>query len=144
MGHPLTKITKRTPGPSTEPKLSVEWIYPSIFSPLKRDAADLFTASLKSIRDMPALLAHKSTPAAADNRLSHTFRPPGPPQRSDWCPYILSWQVLAITSSCCSLVRSMNFTAYPDTRIVKFAYSSFSGCSIASISFSVPNTFTFR
>src|SRR5699024_4867354 len=58
--------------------------------------------------------------------------------------YILSWQVLAITSSCCSLVRSMNFTAYPDTRIVKFAYSSFSGCSIASISFSVPNTFTFR
>ena len=34
--------------------------------------------------------------------------------------------------------------AYPDTRIVKFAYSGFSGCSIASISFSVPNTFTFR
>ena len=58
--------------------------------------------------------------------------------------YILSWQVLAITSSCCSLVRSINLTAYPDTRIVKFAYSSFSGCSIASISFSFPNTFTFR
>ena len=31
-----------------------------------------------------------------------------------------------------------------DTRIVKFAYSSFSGCSIASISFSLPNTFTLR
>ncbi len=58
--------------------------------------------------------------------------------------YILSWHVRAITSSCCSLVRSMNFTAYPDTRIVKFAYSSFSGCSIASISFSFPNTFTLR
>ena len=58
--------------------------------------------------------------------------------------YIRSWQVLAITSSCCSRVRSMNLTAYPDTRIVKFAYSGFSGCSIASISFSVPNTFTFR
>ena len=55
-----------------------------------------------------------------------------------------SWQVLAITSNCCSLVRSINLTAYPDTRIVKFAYSGFSGCSIASISLSVPNTFTFR
>ena len=58
--------------------------------------------------------------------------------------YILSWHVREITSSCCSLVRSMNLTAYPDTRIVKFAYSSFSGCSIASISFSLPNTFTLR
>ncbi len=58
--------------------------------------------------------------------------------------YILSWHVREITSSCCSLVRSMNLTAYPDTRIVKFAYSSFSGCSIASMSFSLPNTFTLR
>ena len=58
--------------------------------------------------------------------------------------YIVSWQVLAMTSSCCSLVRSMNFTAYPETRIVKFAYSGFSGCSIASFSFSMPNTLTFR
>ncbi len=55
-----------------------------------------------------------------------------------------SWHVLEITSNCCSLVKSMNLTAYPDTRIVKFAYSSFSGCSIASISFSIPNTFTFK
>jgi len=65
-----------------------------------------------------------------------------------FCPYRmaykLAWHVLDITSICCSFVKSMNFTAYPDTRIVKFAYSSFSGCSIASISFSVPNTFTFR
>lgn len=58
--------------------------------------------------------------------------------------YILSWHVREITSSCCSLVRSMNLTAYPDTLIVKFAYSSFSGCSIASMSFSLPNTFTLR
>ena len=58
--------------------------------------------------------------------------------------YILSWHVREITSSCCSLVRSINLTAYPDTRIVKFAYSSFSGCSIASMSFSLPNTFTLR
>lgn len=58
--------------------------------------------------------------------------------------YILSWHVREITSSCCSFVRSMNLTAYPDTRIVKFAYSSFSGCSIASMSFSLPNTFTLR
>ena len=42
-------------------------------------------------------------------------------------PYILSWQVRAITSSCCSRVRSMNFTAYPETRMVKLAYSGFSG-----------------
>ena len=30
-----------------------------------------------------------------------------------------------MTSNCCSCVRSINFTAYPDTLIVKFAYSSF-------------------
>ena len=58
--------------------------------------------------------------------------------------YIDLWQVLEITSICCSRVKSINLTAYPDTRIVKFAYSSFSGCSIASINFSVPNTFTFK
>ena len=58
--------------------------------------------------------------------------------------YICSWHVLAITSNCCSRVRSMNLTAYPDTRIVKFAYSGFSGCSIASRSLSTPNTLTFR
>ena len=50
----------------------------------------------------------------------------------------------AITSSCCSRVRSMNFTAYPLTRMVKLAYSSFSGCSIASRSLSTPKTFTLR
>ena len=55
-----------------------------------------------------------------------------------------SWQVREITSSCCSLVKSMNLTAYPDTRIVKLAYSGFSGCSIASMSFSLPNTLTLR
>ena len=56
----------------------------------------------------------------------------------------LLWQVRLMTSSCCSRERSMNLTAYPLTRIVKLAYSGFSGCSIASTSFSVPNTFTFR
>ena len=57
---------------------------------------------------------------------------------------ITPWQVLAITSNCCSRVRSINLTAYPETLIVKFWYSSFSGCSIQSMSFSVPNTFTFK
>ena len=58
--------------------------------------------------------------------------------------YMRLWQVREITSSCCSRVRSMNFTAYPETRMVKFAYSGFSGCSIASMSFSVPKTLTLR
>ena len=34
--------------------------------------------------------------------------------------YSLSCEVLEITSACCSGVKSRNFTAYPDTRIVKF------------------------
>ena len=58
--------------------------------------------------------------------------------------YSTSWQVRAITSSCCSLVRLINLTAYPETRMVKLAYSGFSGCSIASFSFSIPKTFTFK
>lgn len=65
-------------------------------------------------------------------------------QQAKIVTYLLAWNVLEITSNCCSLVRSINLTAYPDTRIVKFAYSGFSGCSIASSSFSLPNTFTFR
>ena len=58
--------------------------------------------------------------------------------------YIFSWKVRLITSICCSLVRSMNLTAYPDTRMVKLAYSGFSGWFIASMSFSRPNTLTLR
>ena len=37
-------------------------------------------------------------------------------------------------------VSEINLTAYPDTRIVKLAYSGLSGFSIASRSLSLPNT----
>lgn len=56
--------------------------------------------------------------------------------------YTDSWKVLLITSSCCSRVSRLKFTAYPETRMVKVGY--FSGFSIASIKISRFITFTFK
>ena len=50
--------------------------------------------------------------------------------------------VRAITSSCCSLVSLIKFTAYPETRIVSCGYCS--GCFCASKSVSRFNTLTFK
>src|SRR5947209_19657068 len=44
------------------------------------------------------------------------------------------WNVRLITSICCSRVSRTKFTAYPETRMVRFGY--FSGWSIASRSVS--------
>ena len=51
-------------------------------------------------------------------------------------------KVLAMTSSCCSLVSLIKFTAYPETRIVSCGYCS--GCFCASKSVSRFNTLTFK
>lgn len=56
--------------------------------------------------------------------------------------YTLSWNVLLITSSCCSFESLLKFTAYPDTLIVRVGY--FSGSSIAAIKISLVITFTFK
>ena len=56
--------------------------------------------------------------------------------------YMRSWKVLAMTSSCCSLVSLIKFTAYPETRIVSCGYCS--GCFCASKSVSRFNTLTFK
>ncbi|STK22537.1 putative transporter [Escherichia coli] len=57
-------------------------------------------------------------------------------------PYRLSVKVRAITSRCCSGVRELKRTAYPDTRMVSCGY--FSGCLTASSRVSRRRTFTFR
>ena len=41
-----------------------------------------------------------------------------------FCAHMNSWNVRLITSSWCAFESLMNFTAYPDTRIVKFGYFS--------------------
>src|SRR5262249_39028609 len=61
-----------------------------------------------------------------------------------FCAHIvtyLPWNVRLITSICCSRVSRTKFTAYPETRIVRWGY--FSGWSIASRSVSRLSTFTF-
>src|SRR5699024_12539202 len=54
----------------------------------------------------------------------------------------LSVKVRAITSRCCSGVRELKRTAYPDTRMVSCGY--FSGCLTASSRVSRRRTLTFR